>query len=363
MRDRRADIKQQTTGKAGTGQIEDTIKDVMLKRSALLLIVLSAAGCSNDDSPTAPTVVTALPPITVPLPTTVPGVLALAMPIDQGDAATTAFGLAPFGYHSADHALDGHPGWDVEYRLGGVVRAAAAGTVQSVFPDPASPGRSTVHLEHVVGTHFYRTVYTNLATVSPEIVAAATVRAGQSLGAAGSVSQTVGTTPITYAMTHFQLDDFEYYREIPNPNAVTPEPFLTADAKLFFERIWSTAVFSAELVEPFASGPRDLRFPATRTWTRVSGNGPAGIRFTRTDARNPNYEYAILTESGTAVETGTVTLGLTTRPFPSIDLVSATGRRLGSYDIVSDQMRLSLANAGGSRPTDLGTASLYRTPR
>jgi hypothetical protein len=339
--------------------------EVMLKRSALVLIalLLTAAGCSSDDSPTAPTVVTALPPITVPLPTTVPGVLALAMPIDQADGATTAFGLAPFGYHGPDHALDGHPGWDIEYRLGGVVRAAAAGTVQSVFADPAAPGRSAVQLEHTVGAHIYRTVYTNLATVSAEIVAAATVRAGQSLGAAGSVSQIVGTTPITYAMSHFQLDDFEYYREISNPNAVTPEPFLAGDAKLLFERIWNTAVFSAELVEPFASGARDLRFPATRTWTRVSGDGPAGIRFTRTDARHPNYEYAILTESGTAIETGTVTLGLATRPFPTIDLVSATGRRLGSYDIVSDQMRLSLANAGGTRPTDLGTASLYRTPR
>lgn len=365
MRDRNADIKEQTTGKAATGQIGGTMTDVMLKRSALLILMLaaSAAACSSDDSPTAPTVVTALPPLTVPLPTTVPGVLTLSMPIDQADGATTAFGLAPFGYHGADHALDGHPGWDVEYRLGGIVRAAAAGTVQSVFADPAVPGRSTVQIEHVVGTHFYRTVYTNLATVSPEIVPAAVVRAGQSLGAAGTVSQTVGTTPITYAMTHFQLDDFEYYRDIPNPNAVTPEPFLSADAKLLFDRIWNTAVFSTELVEPFASGSRDLRFPASRTWTRVSGDGPAGIRFTRTEARNPNYEYAVLAESGTAIETGTVTLGLTTRPFPTIDLVSATGRRLGSYDIVSDQMRMSLANAGANRPGDLGSASLYRTPR
>lgn len=337
--------------------------NVMLKRSALLsLLTLSVTfgACSSDDSPTAPTVVTVLPPITVPLPTTVPGVLTLAMPIDQGDAATTAFGLAPFGYHGPDHALDGHPGWDIEYRIGGVVRAAAAGTVMSLT---AVNGLSTVHLEHVVGSHFYRTSYSNLATLSPEIVPAAVVRAGQSLGAAGTISQTVGTTPITYAMTHFQLDDLEYYRDVPNPNAVTPEPFLTADAKLLFDRIWNTAVFSGELVEPFASGSRDLRFPATRTWTRVSGDGPAGIRFTRSDPRTPNYEYAVLTESGTAFETGTVTLGLTTRPFPTIDLVSATGRRVGTFDIVSDQMRLSLANAGGSRPTDLTTASLYRTPR
>jgi len=337
----------------------------MFTRAVCVLFVAATVAACSDQSPTAPTV-TVPPPVSaivVPLPTTVPGVLSLVMPIELSDLATTAFGLAPFGFHGADHAEDGHPGWDIEYRIGGTVRAAAAGTVQSVLPDSSVAGRTTVQIEHVVGTHFYRTVYTNLATVNPEIVADAAVRAGQALGVAGTVSQTVGTTPITFAMIHFQLDDFEYYREVPNPNAVTPEPFLSADAKLFFDRIWSTAVSSGELLEPYASNPRDLRFPASRTWTRVSGDGPAGIRFTRASARSANYDYAILTESGAATETGTVTLGLTTRPFPSIDLISGTGRRVGSYDIVSDTMRLSLANAGGSRPTDLGSASTYRTTR
>lgn len=337
----------------------------MFTRSLCVLFVVATAAACADQSPTAPTVTT-VPPATaivVPLPTTVPGVLSLVMPIELGDQATTAFGVAPFGYHGADHAEDGHPGWDIEYRLGGTVRAAAAGTVQNVFPDPFVAGRTTVQIEHVVGTHFYRTVYTNLASVNAGIVAASAVRAGQALGVAGTVSQTVGTTPITYAMIHFQLDDFEYYRDIPNPNAVTPEPFLAADAKLFFDRIWSTAVSSTELVEPYASNPRDLRFPASRTWTRVSGDGPAGIRFTRASVRSQNYDYAILAESGVAIETGTVTLALAARPFPSIDLVSGTGRRLGMYDIVSEQMRLSIANTGGSRPTDLGAASSYRTPR
>jgi hypothetical protein len=151
-------------------------------------------------------------------------------------------------------------------------------------------------------------------------------------------------------MTHFQLDDFEYYREIPTPNAVSPEPFLVADAKLFFDRIWSAAVFSTELVEPYATNPRDLRFPASRTWTRVSGDGPAGVRFTRAEARSPNYEYAILAESGTAVETGTVTLALTSRPFPGIDLTSLTGR-------FNPQVTLRSSGRGG---TEAGAASTAR---
>jgi hypothetical protein len=350
------------------GNIGGTMSGEMRRRLGLSCFFLLAAfvtACNTDKSPTAPTttVVAQLPPIVVPLPTTVPGVLTIGMPIELSDLATTAYGLAPFGYHGADHAEDGHPGWDVEYRLGGTVRAAAAGTVQNVFPDPSTAGRTTVQIEHLVGTHHFRTVYTNLATINSDVIAGTTVRIGQSLGVAGTFSQTIGTTPITFAMIHFQLDDFEYYRETPNPNAVSPEPFLSPDAKLFFDRIWSAAVFSHELVEPFATNPRVLAFPAARTWMRVSGAGPAGIRFTRSSARNPDYDYAILSESGTAIEIGTVRLGLTTRPFPSIDLTSAAGIRVGTYDIVSDEMRLSLASPGAARPADLGAASVYRTSR
>lgn len=364
MRDRKSDIAIQPTGKGTDGQIGDTMTRMLMRSACVLLLVATVAACS-EQSPTAPTVTTAPPslPIVVPLPTAVPGVLSLVMPIDASDLASPAFGIAPFGYHGAGHAEDGHTGWDIEYRVGGIVRAAAAGTVENVLPDPSSPGRTTVHIEHIAGNHAYRTIYTNLATVNPDIIVAASIRSGQALGVAGTVSQVVGTTPVTYAMTHFQVDDFEYYREVPSPNAVTPEPFLTADAKLFFDRIWSTAVFSAELVEPFASNPRDLRFPASRTWMKVSGDGPAGIRFTRTSSRSPDYEYAILTEGGTAIESGTVTVTLATRPFPVIDLLSGVGRRLGVYDIVSDTMRLSLANAGGDRPNTLSSASSYRTPR
>ena len=142
-----------------------------------------------------------------------PGVLALAMPIEPGDAANTVFGIAPFGYHGADHAADGHPGWDIEYRIGGIVRAAAAGTVENVVPDPLTAGRFTVQIEHLVGTHHYRTIYTNLASVNADIAAQEVVRAGQPLGTAGTLTLFRTEPPrgtVSYAMTHFQLDDFEY---------------------------------------------------------------------------------------------------------------------------------------------------------
>lgn len=151
---------------------------------------------------------------------------------------------------------------------------------------------------------------------------------------------------------------------MPNPNAVSPEPFLSADGKRLFDRIWTTAAFVHELVEPFITNPRELSFPASRTWTRAGGDGPAGIRFTRRTARAAEYEYALLAESGTTTESGTVVLTPTSRPLSSIDLVSPTSsRRLGVYDIISNELRMSLGQPGAARPTSLADATVYRTAR
>lgn len=334
-------------------------------RFLIIALAAGAVSCNTDKSPTAATPIAAPapPPVTSPLPTNVPGVLSVVMPIDPGDLATTVFGLAPFGYHGADHAEDGHPGWDVEYRLGAAVRAAAAGTVQNVFPDPFTAGRSTIQIEHLVGAHHYRTVYTNLASVNSDVAAGAAIRAGQPLGVAGSISATIGTTPVTYAMTHFQLDDFESHIELPNQNAVSPEPFVSPEGKALFDRMWATAVFGQELVEPFPTNPRGVTFTMSRTWTRAGGDGPAGIRFTRRSTRGSDYDYALLSESGAVIESGTVRAGFTSRPFPTIDLNSSTARRLGIYDIVSDQMLLTLAAPGAARPSAMSSTNVYRTTR
>jgi Peptidase family M23 len=324
------------------------------------LASIATLSCSLEKSPTASTPVAApAPPPTVPsLPTNVPGVLALSLPIDAADVANTGFGGLPFGYHGADHALDGHAGWDIEYRIGGVVRAAAAGTIASVVPQ--ATGRSVVTLEHVVGAHHYRTIYTNLITVSSDIVPEETVVAGQPLGVAGPVAAIAGVTSAS-ALTHFQLDDLEFHREGPEPKAVSPEAFLTGPARQLFARLWAGAVYAHELVEPFATNPRDLQFPVTRTWTRAGGEGPAGIRFRRATAISADYTYELLAESGTTIERGSVVLNLSTRPYPSIDLVSPIGRRLGIYDIVSAEMRLTLASQGDARPATLDPTHVYRT--
>ena len=333
---------------------------------ALAVLVAVTVSCTDRTQPDASVLVAGPSPAVPPpsLPTTVPGVLSIAMPVEPGDTGNTAFGIVPFGYHGVDHSEDGHPGWDIEYRVGATVRAAAAGIIESVFPDPFSPGRSTVQIEHVVGTHHYRTVYTNIQALAADIAASQPVRAGQPIGIAGTVTATIGTQTVTYAMTHFQVDDFEYYREIPNPNAVSPEAFLTAQARSFFDALWAHATYAHELVEPFVSNPRELRFPASRTWMRAGGDGPAGIRFTRRTSRtSTEYDYALLAESGSVVEAGTATISPARQPIATIDLVSPTAVRVGVYDIISNEMRLTLAPPGAARPTDLGSASVYRTTR
>lgn len=322
--------------------------------------IVAAGACSLERSPTSSTPIAGpTPPSAAPsLPTRVPGVLAVSLPVGVSDLATTGFGVLPFGYHGPDHALDGHAGWDLEYRTGGVVRAAAPGTVTGVVVEPA--GRTVVTLEHLVGQHYYRTIYRNLISVPTDIIANETVVAGQMLGVAGPAAG-IGAPASNQAWIHFQLDDLEFHREGPEPKAVSPEAFLTEPARLLFARMWAAAVYPQELVEPFPSNPRDLRFPAARTWTRAGGAGPAAIRFTRASAPSADSTYELLTESGTVIETGAVVLDLSTRPYPSIDLLSPIGRRRGLYDIVSGEMRLTLATQGSARPTRLDPADVYRT--
>jgi len=65
------------------------------------------------------------------------------------------------------------------------------------------------------------------------------------------------------------------------PTAVAGPTLLTATS-------WSSR---------FITNPRELTFPASRTWTRAGGDGPSRIRFTRRNARAAEYDYALLAES------------------------------------------------------------------
>lgn len=288
------------------------------------------------------------------------------MPVSSGDTANEAFGLNPFGIHfggtgPGGHGLDGHPGWDVEYRIGALVLAAADGTVQSVFADSFTSGRSTIQIQHQASGGNYRTVYTNIDGVAPGITAGATVVRGQALGRAGTQSQLIGSAPRTWAMTHFQVDDFSRNEGSTNPNAVNPEIFLDVTARDLFDTIWRTAAYDVELTEPFTGNPRDVTFPITRAWTRESGTLAPRIEFIRREAASGAHTYVLYDAAGAIAERGAVTF-TPAGALSSIDLRPDAGAtRRGVVDIAGDTMRIDLAPAGAARPGSLAGASVYRT--
>lgn len=285
------------------------------------------------------------------------------MPIADADVATSAYGIWPFGTHSGGHAFDGHPGWDVEFRPGASALVAADGVVQMVFADTNAPDRFTVQIEHEGGGKRYRTVYTNVQVVAPEIRAGARVTAGQRIGTPGVYTVTMGRTSVTYAMVHFQLDDFTQNSGQTNQMAVGPATYLDGVGRATFERIWANAKYYGELCEPFDRNPRDVEFPLTRTWTLESGGPAARIDFTRLDPSTNDYAYALVDGAGRTFETGTLQIEPIATPVATIDFQPRGGGapRRGVYTIVSDRMELALGEAGASRPASLSGAVIYRT--
>lgn len=289
----------------------------------------------------------------------------MVLPVASGDTATNFFGMTAFGIHfggtgPSGHGLDGHPGWDVEFRVGAPVRAAADGIVQSVFTDSFINSRSVIQIQHQGGGN-YRTVYTNVESVAAGITANAPVTRGQVLGTAGVITPTTGRG-VSYAMTHFQLDDFSRNEGSTNPNSVNPETFLDPAGRTLFDAVWSTAAYDVELTEPFTGNPRDVTFPITRTWTRESGSLPARIDLVRRDASSNVHTYVMYDGAGAVTERGSISAFAPTGSQSSIDFQPQGGApRQGVIDIVGATMRLDLPAPGAARPGGLSGASVYRT--
>ena len=282
----------------------------------------------------------------------------IRMPIREADIGGSSMGLNSFGAHIGNHGIDGHPGWDVEYRIGASVYAAADGVVQSV--SMTSDGRSTVQIQH---NQRFRTNYVGLGELDPAMVAGAPVKAGQRIGLPGVNTQMVGTVTKTWAAIHFQLDDFTVNYGLSNGFAVSPEAHLDAAARRVFEELWSQAAYTQEMCEPFPSNPRSVEFPFTRTWTRQSGGLPVRIDFTCGGPLSTAYGYALFDASGAAVERGTLEPQSLGPEWTSFDLLPESGsqRRRGLMRIVSDTMQLDYSVTGGERPSGLGRASIFRT--
>ena len=292
------------------------------------------------------------------------------MPIRREDVAHVFLSLWPYGVRGGGHTYDGgHPGWDLEYKFGSFVRSGATGTVQSVHAVADQPDALVVQIDHVSGSHRYRTVFTNIEKVLVKVGDA--VEVGAPIGSPKPVAAYVNG-PVTYYMTHFQIDDMAYapkYADMSNPTAVSPESYLTEEGKALFREIWANTAYSQELTSPFAStarGPLNP-YPIQRTWTlqgAVSGL-PARIEITDVDPASrtmgaSTHDYVMKDTNGTTIESGSIELELKASP-SKLTFVSTTAvRRVALYDILDNQLRLAWASTS---VTDLTSAALFTTTR
>jgi len=262
--------------------------------------------------------------------------------------------------HGGGHDLDGHPGFDFEYRLGSPVYAPVDATVSNRIPDFNSPAdRESIQLRYPgVPTDYFIDI-TNLMNVPAAIQTGTRVARGQVLGTAGPIG--FGSNAMsTSAMIHFGVSDPNTNEPNIAPHSVSPDKFMTPEARAQLAAIWANAAYVSEWCEPFLDNNRAELFPKSRAWTLASGTTAAKI-VAGCPTVNGATEYSFVDASGVTMETGSMTVGWANRP-TTVDFTSSTGlRRLGLYDIVSETMRLSLGPAGGGRPTSLGTASVYAT--
>jgi murein DD-endopeptidase MepM/ murein hydrolase activator NlpD len=284
------------------------------------------------------------------------------LPVAAGDAATNAYGIWPFGVHGSVHSADGHPGFDVECRPGANILAAADGEVSNAVL--LDDGRYSVRLYHRVGSGSYATDYTNIASLAAGIGKGTTVSRGQTLGSAGVQSQMIGTTQVTWGMTHFQVNDFSRNEGLTNPNAVSPEPYLSPSSHALFETLWQTAAYNSEWCEPFFTGSRLATFPVTRAWTLQSGSLPAIIEIQCISGTTNQMTYALQNADRSPIESGAFSIDPAKKPLSTVTLTPSSGSpRLGVWNIVSDTLQVNLGAPGAARPSSLGGAAVYATTR
>lgn len=289
----------------------------------------------------------------------------LELPIDPADFGFQAYGVAPFGYHIAEHRYDGHPGLDFEYKPGAKIRAAHGGSFRYTA-DGRDATLKTVTIEWQENGVNYQTFYTNVSALEAGLTNGSTVTTGQVFGTAGSVTGYVGgSSPVTYAMTHFQFNDNRVTYGLTNAGALSPETYFSATAKASLATAWQKMQYAQMVCEPFLSTSRGMTpYPVvTRRWQRRSGSLAETIEFTCDFSLTSNaYRYRLLNAAGVATESGTASLTAVVGGTSSIDLTNSSGgMRRGVLTVKDDLMQLDYAAVGATRPANLSAATSYST--
>lgn len=280
----------------------------------------------------------------------------ISMPVKEDQVGGQVYRIWPFGVHGSVHAEDGHPGWDLEVVPGAIIYAAADGTVQSIFNEVVS-GTYTIQIVHQDSA--FRTIYTNIGVVDETIFEGAVVNAKQAIGVAATVDLVIGTKPVSFAMIHFQLDDFSQSNGISNTAAINPKDYLDEEGLAILDRVWSKAAYNQEICEPFLVNDRNASIPLTRSWVLKSGSHASRITFTMLDATANSYEYRFYDANDELSESGSIHIAAS-YPFGAIDFIphDQTASHLGVLQILDSEMSLSY---GITRPNDLLEASVYTT--
>ncbi|MDK2123009.1 M23 family metallopeptidase [Parachitinimonas caeni] len=292
----------------------------------------------------------------------------LQLPLDPADAAFNFLGVAGFGYHVAEHRLDGHPGLDFEFTVGAKVRAGHAGTLNA-FTDSHDPTKMTVQIDFTDEGKSWRNVYTNISGLEPGITNGSKLSAGQVFGTAGTVTAKNGSNTIQYAMTHFQLDDMSGVVSfgLSNKTALSPVPYFSTSARAALDTLVAKSTYPQQVCEPSLSTPRGLlSYPTLqRRWTLSQGSHATSIEFTCNYAsQTAGFGYTFYDSKEAVLETGTVTMELGLSSVPKLDFTASNGsKRLGVYKINGSSLSLQLdySAPGGARPTDFSAASSYST--
>lgn len=293
--------------------------------------------------------------------------LELELPIDLSDAGYLAYGVAPYGYHVAEHRYDGHPGIDIEFIPGRKVRAAHGGIFRYTV-DSHDPALKSVTIEFKDNGINYQTFYTNIATLEPGIDNGVSVATGQIFGTPGSIVRNLGSAgSFTYAMTHFQLADNRVSYGLSNFSAVSPEPYFSTSARTALAQIWQQSQYHQMICEPFFSSSRGVNpYPTIiRRWRPVAGTATIEIEFIcdfSSSDPNKSYRYRLIDTADNTIETGTAVVTAVVAGTSSLDLIpAAASARLGLIHVKDGAMELSYSVPGGSRPMDLSAATHYTT--
>lgn len=265
--------------------------------------------------------------------------------------------------HGSSHLLDGHPGFDFEFRPGAPVYAPTDAMVSGRMPDGNAPGeREVLQLSYPGSPSDYLIDITNLMNVPASLQKGLRVSRGQVIGTAGPIGFGSNPSSFTPSMIHFGVSDPNTNEPNIAPHSVSPDKFMSAEARAQLAAIWQNAAYVSEWCEPFLDNDRQALFPKSRTWTLTSGSTPARVVAGCTSDGFAT-QYSFVDGNGATLETGSMTVGWSARP-TTVDFTSSTGtRRLGLYDIVSETMRLSLGAPGAGRPASLAGASTYSTQK